>query len=98
MILQKKNQLVTRKDGDLAKLIECDNAFEKIDLNFFITLLQQDESISVRTRCVCILADIGDNSVVPVLSEILKMTKLLLSDMKLHLLLDNWVSHNVLLI
>ena len=72
MILQKKNQLVTHKDGDLTKLIECDKAFEKMDLNFFITLLQQDESISVRTRCVCILADIGDNSVVPVLSEILK--------------------------
>ena len=72
MILQKKNQLVTRKDGDLAKLIECDKAFEKINLNFFIDLLQQDESISVRTRCVCILADIGDNSVVPILSEILK--------------------------
>jgi len=72
MILQKKNQLLTRKDGDLAKLIECDKAFKKMDLNFFIDLLQQDESISVRTRCVCILADIGDNSVVPVLSEILK--------------------------
>ncbi|NSL75300.1 MAG: HEAT repeat domain-containing protein [Thaumarchaeota archaeon] len=64
--------MLTRKDGDLAKLIECDKAFKKMDLNFFIDLLQQDESISVRTRCVCILADIGDNSVVPVLPEILK--------------------------
>ena len=72
MILQKKNQLITHRDGDLNKLVECDKAFERKDLGFFITLLQQDESISVRTRCVCILADIGDNSVVPILSEMLK--------------------------
>ena len=72
MILQKKNQLITHQDGDLDKLIECDKAFEQKDLNFFINLLQQDESISVRTRCVCVLADIGDNSVVPILSELLK--------------------------
>jgi deoxyhypusine monooxygenase len=72
MILQKKNQLTTHRDGDLHKLVECDKAFERKDLNFFINLLQQDESISVRTRCVCILADIGDNSVVPILSEMLK--------------------------
>ena len=72
MILQKKNQLTTHRDGDLNKLVECDKAFERKDLDFFINLLQHDESISVRTRCVCILADIGDNSVVPILSEMLK--------------------------
>ena len=72
MILQKKNQLVTRNDGDLDILMACDIAFEKKDLNYFINLLQQDESISVRTRAVCILADIGDSTVVPILSDILK--------------------------
>ena len=39
MIPQKKNQLVTRNDGDLDILMACDIAFEKIDLNYFINLL-----------------------------------------------------------
>ena len=87
MILQKKNQLITHQDGDLDKLIECDKAFEQKDLTFFINLLQQDESISVRTRCVCVLADIGDNSVVPILSELLKNdeTPLVRHEAALHL-------------
>ena len=61
---KQKNQLVTISPNDLDIFQECDKAFDKKNVEYFINLLQQDESISVRTRAVCILADIGNEAVV----------------------------------
>ena len=75
ILTKQKNQLVTISPNDLDIFQECDKAFDKKNVEYSINLLQPDESISVRTRAVCILADIDNEEVIPVLSEILKNDK-----------------------
>ena len=64
------DQIVSPKD--LEVLRETDEAFEKGNSAFFIKLLEKGASIALRNRAVCILAEIGDERCVPVLSQVMK--------------------------
>lgn len=64
------NQLVSPEDiGVLAK---TDEEFEKGNSQFFISLLEKGASIALRNRAVCILAEIGDEGCVTILSKVIK--------------------------
>ncbi len=57
---------------DLEVLSETDAAFENGNSTFFIRLLEKGASIALRNRAVCILAEIGDERCVPILSKVMK--------------------------
>ena len=64
------DQLVSPED--LEVLAKTDEAFEKGNSEFFIALLERGASIALRNRAVCILAEIGDERCVPILSKVIR--------------------------
>jgi deoxyhypusine monooxygenase len=64
----------TNSENRLRILQEMEKQFDKRNVNYFSTLLVHDDNV-IRTRAVCILADIaGENAVEPI-SQVLKIDK-----------------------
>lgn len=64
------DQIVSPEDLEILR--ETDEAFEKGNSTFFIKLLEKGASIALRNRAVCILAEIGDERCVSVLSKVMR--------------------------
>jgi HEAT repeat protein len=68
-----KNVLSHKLDNDkrIGLLIEMETHFEKNDVEFFKQLLQHEDNV-IRTRAVCILAEIGEKKAVGIICETLE--------------------------
>ena len=60
-------------EKDLDVLRETDEEFDKGNSVYFIRLLEKGVSIALRIRAVCILAEIGDERSVPILSKVIRV-------------------------
>jgi len=62
------------RDEDYDTLARLEDAFEKKDLGYFVSFLNNAEALPLllRVHAVCMLEHIGDESVVPVLCKVLK--------------------------
>ncbi len=60
-------------EKDLDVLRETDEEFDKGNSAYFIRLLEKGASIALRIRAVCILAEIGDERSVPILSKVIRV-------------------------
>lgn len=65
------DDLIT-SEHDLNILRETDDEFDKRNPMYFVKLLEEGASIALRIRAVCILAEIGDERSVPILSKTIK--------------------------
>jgi len=65
------DDLIT-SENDLGILMETDKEFDKKNSMYFVRLLEKGASIALRIRAVCILAEIGDERSVPILSKVVK--------------------------
>ena len=58
--------------NDIKILDFCDKEFEACNPSFFVDLLQGDASVAIRIRAVCILAEIGNQNSVTILSNVVR--------------------------
>jgi HEAT repeat protein len=66
----KQNTNFTDNSPRIALLHEMENHFESSDIEYFKQLLHHEDNI-IRTRAVCILAEIGDKGVVDAIGDTL---------------------------
>lgn len=64
------DQIVSEEDIEVLK--KTDEEFAKGNSMYFASLLEKGASIALRIRAVCILAEIGDERSVPILSKVVK--------------------------
>jgi len=65
------NLNILHNDEDIEILAQMDVEYRNNNVGYFVNLLNSNRSINIRVRSVCILADVGDETAVECLSQIM---------------------------